>query len=250
MAAMFAITGRPKSPNDAIDYRITADKAKEIARSAIPRSDRFAYVIAAPVEGFRSWNAGSGREEGGAPGEFDEIAATWLRRNGMSVRDLLDVFRHRVEAGPWVVRFFTPLKKEEIFVEVDPRTSRVVSYHRYQDEANPGRTLPQDAALALARRAFGTFGLDERAFDLKETLSFQQPRRRDWLFHFDERTPIAPNAFRRVTVRVGGGAVTQFNKTQGAGQRLSRATSRRCSTSSSRHEDRRIVALLALVITV
>lgn len=213
IAAAIAIAVQPKSPNDAIDYKITADRAKEIARSAIPRSDRFAYVIAAPVEGFRSWNAGSGREEGGAPGEFDEIAATWLRRNGMSIDGLLDVFRHRIEAGTWVVRFFTPLKKEEIFVEVDPRTSRVVSYHRYQDEANPGRTLPQDAALALARRAFSTFGLDERAFDLKETLSFQQPRRRDWLFHFDEKTSIAPNAFRRVTVRVGGGAVTQFNKT-------------------------------------
>jgi membrane protease YdiL (CAAX protease family) len=251
MAAMVAIKRRPTSPNDAIDYRITADKAKEIARSAIPRSDRFAYVIATPVEGFRSWNAGSGREEGGAPGEFDEIAATWLRRHGMSVQGLVDVFRHRIEAGTWVVRFFTPLKKEEIFVEVDPRTSRVVSYHRYQDEANPGLTLPQDAALALARRAFATFGLDERTFDLKETLSFQQPRRRDWLFHFDEKTSIAPNAFRRATVRVSGGAVTQFNKTI----KVPESVYREATTQTLLNlllfamKIAGIVALLALVIT-
>jgi membrane protease YdiL (CAAX protease family) len=213
IAAAIAIAIRPSSPSDAIDYRITAEKAKEIARAAIPRSDRFTYVIAAPVEGFRSWNPHSSREEGGAPGEFDDIAATWLVRGGMSVNKLLDVFRNRIEAGTWVVRFFTPMKKEEIFVEVDPRTSRMVSYHRYQDERNLGRTLPQDVALSLARRAFATFGMNERDFDLKEAQSFQQPRRRDWLFHFDEKTPLAPRAYRRVTVRIGGGAVTQFNKT-------------------------------------
>lgn len=213
IAAAIAVAIQPASPTDAVDYRITADKAKEIARGAIPRSDRFTYVIAAPVEGFRSWNASSGREEGGAPGDFDDIAATWLIHNGMSVEKLLDLFRNRIEAGTWTVRFFTPMKKEEIFVEVDPRTSRVVSYHRYQDERNLGRTLPQDAAVALARRAFATFSLDEREFDVQEAQSFQQPRRRDWLFHFDEKAPLAPRAYRRVTVRIGGGAVTQFNKT-------------------------------------
>lgn len=213
IAAAIAVAIQPASSTDAVDYRITADKAKEIARAAIPRSDRFTYAIAAPVEGFRSWNPSSGREEGGAPGDFDDIAATWLIHNGMSIEKLLDTFRNRIEAGTWTVRFFTPMKKEEIFVEVDPRTSRVVSYHRYQDERNLGRTLPQDAAVALARRAFATFGLDEREFDVKEAQSFQQPRRRDWLFHFDEKTPLAPRAHRRVTVRIGGGAVTQFNKT-------------------------------------
>ncbi|MFL6245982.1 MAG: CPBP family intramembrane glutamic endopeptidase [Thermoanaerobaculia bacterium] len=213
IAAAIAIAIEPASPSDAVDYRITADQAKAIARASIPRSDRFTYVIAAPVEGFRSWDPNSGREEGGAPGDFDDIAATWLMHGGMSVDKLMDIFRNRIEAGTWVVRFFTPMQKEEIFIEVDPRTSRVVSYHRYQDERNLGRALPQDAALALARRAFATFGLDERDFDVKEAQSFQQPRRRDWLFHFDEKAPLAPRAYRRVTVRIGGGAVTQFNKT-------------------------------------
>jgi membrane protease YdiL (CAAX protease family) len=213
IAAAVALAVRPASPGNAVDYKITAEKAKEIARAEIPRSDRFTYVIAAPVEGFRSWDPSSGREDGGAPGDFDDIAATWLVHNGMRVDALLDIFRNRVEAGTWVVRFFTPMQKEEIFVEVDPRTSRIVGYHRYQDERNFGRTLPQEAALALAQRAFPMFGLDASQFVVKEALSFQQPRRRDWLFHFDEKTPLAPLAYRRVTVRIGGGAVTQFNKT-------------------------------------
>ncbi|HEV7768984.1 MAG TPA: CPBP family intramembrane glutamic endopeptidase [Thermoanaerobaculia bacterium] len=213
IAAGVAFYVRPTTTDDVIDYRITGEQAKAIARTGVARSERFAYVIAAPVEGFRSWNPGSGREEGGSPGDFDDIAATWLMRKGMSVDKMLDLFRNRIEAGTWIVRFFTPLSKEEIFVEVDPRTSRVISYHKYQDERNDAPSLPQNIAQALARRAFVTFWLDEKDFELKETLSFQQPRRRDWLFHFDEKTPLAPNANRRVTVRIAGNAVTQFNKT-------------------------------------
>lgn len=212
-AAAIAIALAPESADDVIDYRITGERAKEIARASLPGSDRFAYVIAAPVEGFRPWDANSTREEGGAPGDFDDIAATWLVHHGMPVPKLLDVFRHRIEAATWTVRFFTPMQKEEVFVEVDPRTSRAIGFHRYQDEQKLGETLPQDAALALARGAFARFALDGRTFDLKEALSFQQPHRRDWLFHFDERTPLAPGAARRVTVRVAGRDVTQFNKT-------------------------------------
>jgi membrane protease YdiL (CAAX protease family) len=251
IAAAVAVLVRPASPEDAIDYRITAEKAKEIARAAIPRSDRFAYVIAAPVEGFRSWDPNSGREDGGSPGDFDEIAATWLMRGGMRVGQLLEVFRNRIEAGTWVVRFFTPMKKEEIFVEVDPRTSRVVSYHRYQDEQNLGRTLTEDDALSLARRSFATFAMNEKDFDMKEALSFQQPRRRDWLFHFEEKTPLAPRAYRRVTVRVAGAAVTQFNKTI----KVPESVYREATTQTLLNvvlfavKIAGIVALLALVIT-
>jgi len=44
-------------------------------------------------------------------------------------------------------------------------------------------------------------------------VAYVQPARRDWLFHFEERTPIGPRTFRRVTVRVAGAEVTQFHKT-------------------------------------
>ncbi|HEX8409217.1 MAG TPA: CPBP family intramembrane glutamic endopeptidase [Thermoanaerobaculia bacterium] len=208
-AVMFAL--RPASPSDALDYRISKERAKEIAKRHVQKP--FDYVIALPVEGFRSWDPESGREEGGGPGNFDSIAATYLVQNGMSVRDLIEIFRSRIEAGTWMVRFFTPMQKEEIFVEVDPRTSHVVGYHKYQDEALPGATLPQPLAAQVALRAFAAYGLDARAFELKEALTFPQPRRRDWLFHFDERIPLAPRANRRVTVRVAGAEVTQFNTT-------------------------------------
>lgn len=211
LLAAAAIALRPVSPSDAIDYRITKEQAKRIATWHVQRP--FARVIALPVEGFRSWDRTSTREDGGAPGELDDIAATYLVQKGVSIPDLVAIFREKIEAGTWMVRFFTPAKKEEVFVEVDPRTSRVVGYHKYQDEASPGPSLSQEQALALASRAFRTYALDPAVFELKESLSYLQPRRLDWLFHFDERTPLGPAAYRRVTVRVAGAEVTQFNKT-------------------------------------
>jgi hypothetical protein len=209
--AALGVAFRPDSPSDAIDYRISKERAKEIARRSVRRP--FEYVIAVPTEGFRSWDPGDGREEGGAPGGFDSVAATYLVQQGTSIAGLVDIFRNRIEAGTWTVRFFTPMQKEEIFMEVDPRTQRIVGYHKYQSEDVPGPALGQAQAQAIAQRAFLSFGLDPRTFDLKEALTFAQPSRRDWLLHFEERTPLGPRASRRVTVRVAGGEVTQFSKT-------------------------------------
>jgi membrane protease YdiL (CAAX protease family) len=209
--AAIAIAFKPDSPSDAIDYRISKERAKEIASRVVRKP--FEHVIARPDSGFRSWVSDDGREDGGAAGFFDSVAATYLVQQGMSIGDLANLFRTRIEAATWMVRFFTPMQKEEIFVEVDPRTERVIGYHKYQDEAAPGPALANDQAEAIARRAFLVFGLDPRPFDVKEALSFAQPSRRDWLFHFEERTPIGPRAFRRVTVRVAGAEVTQFHKT-------------------------------------
>ena len=208
--AALLIVFAPPSVDDAIDYRIGGTRAKEIARTHV--REPHSYVIATPVEGFRSWDANSSREDGGAPGGFDDVAATYLVQNGTSIRDLTRIFRQKLEAGLWVVRFFTPMKKEEIFVEVDPRTSRVIGYHKYQDERNAGPSLAQPQALAIAQGAFAAYGLDATQFEVKEALSFQQPNRRDWLFHFQDRAPLAAQAFRRITVRVAGSEITQFNR--------------------------------------
>ena len=211
LSLVLAVLSRPPSPEDALDYRITAARAKEIARAQNPNI-RAEHAIASPVEGFRSWDANSPREDGGSPGGFDSAAANYLLRNGVTMRRLVEIFRTRLEAGTWTVRFFTPMQKEEFFVEVDPRTSRAIGYHKYLDEQSPGPSLSQPQALEIAKRSFVPYGIDVGAFELKEALTFQQPKRRDWLFHFQERTPLAAEAYRRVSVRVAGAEVTQFNK--------------------------------------
>ncbi|HEX2834027.1 MAG TPA: CPBP family intramembrane glutamic endopeptidase [Thermoanaerobaculia bacterium] len=208
--AALALATRPESTRSAVDYRITKDRAKEIARTRV--REKFDYVIATSIPGFRSWDPQSGREDGGSLGEPDDIAATYLLREGMPVRELTRVFTSELEAAMYTVRFFTPLQKTEILVEVNARDGRVVGYHKYQEEERAGAVLAQPQALAIARQAFASYGLDVRAFDVKEALTYQQPKRRDWLFHFEERTPLFKDAHRRVSVRVAGDEVTQFQK--------------------------------------
>jgi membrane protease YdiL (CAAX protease family) len=214
LAALMAY--RPLSIGDAVDYRINRDQTKAIARAhfkAVAHQPVPERVIAVPLAGFKSWDRDSPREEGGSPGGFDSVAATYLIRHGLDIHGLIDLVAHRIQAGTWTVRFFTPMQKDEYFVEVDPRTSRAIGYHRYQDERNPGPLLDQAAAQRIATRAFATYGENPNAFELKEALNFQQPNRRDWLLHFQERQPIIADAWRRITVRVAGNEVTQFTTT-------------------------------------
>jgi membrane protease YdiL (CAAX protease family) len=198
---------RPPSIDDVVDYRTTAAQAK--AHFTAPGWN----VHVQPQEGFRSWDRGSGREEGGAPDGFDTTAAEYLVRHGLTMQTLVDVMRTRIPAATWMVRAYKPQQKEEHFVEVDPRTDRTIGYHKYQSETNPGERLDQPLAAMFALAEFRRYGLDANAFELKEALAFQQPNRRDWLFHFEERQPIAAEGHRRVSVRVAGSEVTQFTTT-------------------------------------
>jgi membrane protease YdiL (CAAX protease family) len=211
--AIGAIALNLPSIDNAVDYRITKDDAKRIAATVGPPPAAAMRTIAAPVEGFRSWERRSTREEGGVPGDFDSAAIDYLLRHGMSMHSLLTVMRTKIPTATWIVRDFAPQVKDEYFIEVDPRASRVAGYHKYQDERRAGPRLEQRQALAIAQAAFARYGVDVHSFDLKEALNFQQPNRRDWLFHFQERTPLAADAWRRISVRVAGAEVTQFTTT-------------------------------------
>ncbi|HEX9502088.1 MAG TPA: CPBP family intramembrane glutamic endopeptidase [Thermoanaerobaculia bacterium] len=200
---------RPASLEDVVDYRITGDEAKTIA-SPFRIGTK---TLTAPVEGFRSWDRESQREDGGAPSGFDSVAVDYLFHHGMRVTNIAAVMETKIPAATWMVRSFTPQQKDETFTEIDPRKSRFVGYHKYQDEKRAGARLDQTRSLEIARRAFPNFGVNYSQLDLKEALSFQQPNRRDWLFHFQERAPLTAEAFRRVSVRVAGDQVTQFTST-------------------------------------
>jgi membrane protease YdiL (CAAX protease family) len=211
--AVAAITLHLPSIDDAVDYRITKEDAKRVAAREGPPPAAAMRTIAAPVEGFRSWDRDSPREDGGGPGGFDGLAVEYLLRNHMSMQSLVEVMRTKIPTATWMIRSFAPQVKDEYFIEVDPRTSRVDGYHKYQDERRAGPRLEQPQAQAIAQGAFARYGVNVTAFDLKEALSFQQPNRRDWLFHFQERTPLVADGWRRISVRVDGAEVTQFTTT-------------------------------------
>ncbi|HSP34568.1 MAG TPA: CPBP family glutamic-type intramembrane protease [Thermoanaerobaculia bacterium] len=203
---------RPESPQAVVDYRITRQQAERIARQHLValKQPLPAKIAALPVSAFRSWDPESPREDGGSPDGFAETAATYMVRHGLPVPALTDIMRTKIPTATWMVRFFTPQQTTEYFVEVNPRTSRVVGYHRYTNEREAGASLDRAPALAIATAAFATYGVPAANFDLKDALTFQQPTRRDWLFHFEERQPLVAQATRRASVRVMGAQVTQF----------------------------------------
>ncbi|MGZ8868348.1 MAG: hypothetical protein ACXW2P_08390, partial [Thermoanaerobaculia bacterium] len=214
-AAAALIVFRPPSTADVVDYAITAGDAKSLAQEHLRELNQPLppKIAAIPVSGFRSWDESSSREEGGSPSGFDEIAATYMVRNGLPVKALTEIMWNQVHAATWIVRQFTPGQKTEYFIEIDPRTARVVGYHKYADENAPGEQLEREAARTIAEDVFARYGVRITDFEPREALSFQQPRRRDWLFHFDQRQPLEAEAVRRVTVRVMGSEVTQFINT-------------------------------------
>jgi membrane protease YdiL (CAAX protease family) len=216
IAAIALAAMRPPAPDDAIDYRIPKTTAaaiavrhvKQIGISALPERR-----VVGTRDGFRTWDRSARQEEGGGPDGFDSTAADYMLRHGLPMRALIDVFERQIPTGTWMARFFTPGQKHELFVEVDPRSQRVIGFHEYQEEKNPGASLDQPAAERVALAAFPRYGVDPRGLQLKEALSFPQAARRDWLFHFDQKQPIVGEAFRRISVRVAGDRVTQFATT-------------------------------------
>lgn len=206
--ALFALS--PKALDEVVEYRITADHAKQIAARW---ANQYTTTVAAPVPGFRAWDRSSGREEGGSPSGFDGVAATYLLKEGLPLEQLAVTMRQRVPSATWLVRSYTPMQKEETFTEIDPRTTRVVGYHKYQEEKKRGPRLEQRDAIVLALREFERYGLEPANFETKEALAFPQPDRRDWLFHFQEKQPVQRDGYHRVTVRVQGDEVTQFAST-------------------------------------
>jgi membrane protease YdiL (CAAX protease family) len=211
--AAIVIINQPPSVDEAIDYQQQRNEAVAQATKHLRATTRQPLperVASTEQNGFRSWNEKSGRQDGGAPSPFDTIAADYLVHHGVSIERLTRIMRTQIYAGNWLVRFFTPLQKREVFVEIDPREHRVIGFTEFRDETAPGPRLEQPAATAIATRAMLDNGFDIRDFELKEALSFQQPNRRDWLLHFQDRHPLAPDAYRRVTVRIMGADVAQL----------------------------------------
>jgi membrane protease YdiL (CAAX protease family) len=227
VAAAAAWSVAPPLSIDAARYRIGRDEALAIARdhlraAGVPARQERRVVYASA--GFRTWNESAG-EDGGTPAGYARVAAERILET-TGVDRLLRIQKEQVEAATWVVRLFDELRKEEIFVEVDPRRGEVVGWHELLAESAPGARQEREAALATARTALAEEGLDPAAFELKEAMPFEQPKRRDWLFHFDERARLAPDVARRASVRVSGDRATQFAKTVRVAERVVREEER------------------------
>jgi membrane protease YdiL (CAAX protease family) len=226
---------RPPLIDDVAVWPISKRQAVEIAKEHLAdpgAAIEGKRVVAVTGRGFRSWNDRGGNEEGGAPGGYARVAAEEIVESG-GVDRLLSAQREEVEAATWIVRFFEPLVKDEIHVEIDPRTRKAVGHHRRLEQSAPAERLGRSAAIDRAHGEMARYGLDPGRFELKEAIPIEQPARLDWLLHFDERELIVPGVARRASIRLAGSEVTQFAKTVRTAERLIVRESRRTLAQTS-----------------
>ncbi|MBI2213359.1 MAG: CPBP family intramembrane metalloprotease [Acidobacteria bacterium] len=165
-----------------------------------------------PSAGFRSWDDAKGR--GGSPGAYDDVAAEHVVRGSrLTTGELSRVMRDDVAGATWKVRFFTPLQKEEYLIEIDPRRREVIAATHVIDDDAPGPSLERERALEIATVELRRHGIDEGSVELKDAVAIPQASRRDWLFHFERKKPIADDVFARTDVRVSGNEITHVGTT-------------------------------------
>jgi hypothetical protein len=116
------------------------------------------------------------------------------------------------------VRYYRPLEKEEIHVNVHPETGRVVSFDHQLPEDQPGADITPDAARVLASAFLASRGFDVSRLELKESTSERKKARRDHTLVW-EASPGDPRnldeAHYRIRVQVAGdqiGAIAPFWK--------------------------------------
>jgi len=194
--------GAPKGLEEVVDYRIkpraghrhgdglAQDSAAQRAAGEALRLHR--------NEGCPVVSEARRRKKGGSPAGFDSIAAQYLARHGMPVRDIVAVMQQRVKAATFLVRTYTPMQKRDTGWKSTRARRKSSGYHRLQDEKMPGPRLEQPQAQAWRWRR-SHLRLRRSHFEVKEALNFQQ-RRAATGSSFQEKTPLVADAWRRVSV--------------------------------------------------
>jgi len=123
--------------------------------------------------------------------------------------------RREVRLWTWSHRYFSPLDKEEVTVEVAPEGDVVSFVHLLPEEA-PGPSLDEAAARGAAERfLIEAFGAPPDRLSFLESKREERPSRRDWTFTVERSGWKAAEATWRLQVEVHGdrvGSCRQFLK--------------------------------------
>ncbi|MBZ5588736.1 MAG: CPBP family intramembrane metalloprotease [Acidobacteriia bacterium] len=134
----------------------------------------------------------------------DDHAKTYLERE-LGLDRLGELTRGKqVRLWDWAHRWYRPVDKEEVKVEVTPEGEVMGFAHLIKEEA-PGATLEEGAARAIGERFLkGAFGLDAGTLTFIESKREDRKNRRDWTFTFERADWKAKEATYRMQVEVHG----------------------------------------------
>ncbi|MFH1177538.1 MAG: lysostaphin resistance A-like protein, partial [Acidobacteriota bacterium] len=144
--------------------------------------------------------------------DVDGEAKVYLERE-LGLERLGELIRSReVRLWAWSHRYFRPLQKEELQVEVSPE-GEVIAYAHLHPEEAPGATLEEPAARAIAEAFLADgFGLAPGALTFIESKREDRPARRDWTFTFERTGWRASEATYRMKVEVHGDEAAAYGE--------------------------------------
>jgi hypothetical protein len=164
----FALLYRRAFPQAAVSLEVTRGQAVQRARA-------FLEQRGATLAGFRQAVQFAGDDDGLA----------FLQRT-VGLAEASRWARESVPIWAWQVRWFKPGEKEEWRVRVGV-DGRVVGFRHEIEESAPGRTVPQDTALALAQRFLEAQGWQLALLDRVESATEKRERRSDHRFTWERR---------------------------------------------------------------
>ncbi len=136
--------------------------------------------------------------------QVEDDAKIYLERE-LGLERLGELTRARqVRLWNWSHRYFRPLDKEEVRVEVAPEGEVIGFAHLISEEA-AGASLEEAAARAVAERFLSAaFGLPMSGLTFIESKRQDRPHRRDWTLTFERAGWKASEATYRMKVEVHG----------------------------------------------
>ena len=141
--------------------------------------------------------------------DFRLAGKYFVERRGIDY--VAHAFTRYVPLHSWRVRFFQPLRREEMQISIDPESGQVFEFQHILPEDEAGADLTADAARELVAHAPGLPSL--AGFDLKASSSEKKKARRDYTLVYEARAGDPRNldeAHFRVRVTVAGDRVASF----------------------------------------
>ena len=181
-------------PEASIDFRVTKE-------GSLPLAESFASRAGLDVSGYRR----------ASRFDFDEEAKTFLERE-LGVAGSGKLLDSTIRLWRWQHRWFKPLQKEEIQVELTTKGEPVGLSHLLPEES-PGPDLPPGEARRLAEEFLA--GTMSRPLDQLTFLegSFQKrPHRTDHSFTWKLKGSEVKGADYRIEVGVAGGGVARYRE--------------------------------------
>ena len=142
----------------------------------------------------------------------DDDAKVYLERE-LGLERLGQLTKQReVRLWSWSHRWFRPLDKEEVKVDVAPE-GEVIGFGHLVPEEAPGASLDEATARAAAEHFLtASMGLQSASLTFIESHREDRPKRRDWAFTFERAGWKASASTYRMEVEVHGDEVAAYRE--------------------------------------